>query len=156
MLKTAPLKMASFLLLAFFSNLVFSQELPNQLIGWFHRPQKIDAINLEILPDGTFRWHSNGCDYANGDEGLWRQEGNLLVLNSRNGKGFYWSAGSMTTKVLEVHIKPHGEGITTITNRDDSPQLWEFGAVCAQCEGAKFGPTGMPKVCTPHNAHNPK
>lgn len=156
-LKTAHLKMASLLLLASFSNIAFSQELNHKLIGWFYRPQKIDAMNLAILPNGTFRWHVDGCDYADGGKGLWRQEGDMLVFYSRDGKGFTWSDGSMRTKVLEVHVKTHSAGIlTTITNRDNTPQLWEFGAVCAQCEGAKFGPTGLPKVCTPPNVYNLK
>lgn len=146
MLNIVQTKLALLSLLSIFSSSIFSQELPIRLPAWVHLPNTVDAYNLAILPNGTFRWNADGCDYGIGGAGLWKQEADMLVFYASGSKGFHWTTHGW---VREVLVKSHNSGIqTTIANTQYEPQIWEPGLVCAQCEGSLLGPTGQPIACS--------
>jgi hypothetical protein len=131
------------------SSVATAEGFPFELPAWFHRPHTGDSYNIGILKNGTFIWRLNGCDYAGLGYGLWRQEGNQIVLYGRDNKFFSWSGKSSEIYVKEVVVTPISGGIqTTVPNSEYSPVFWVPGIICAQCEGALLGPTTEVQACS--------
>lgn len=121
------------------------------LTGVWHHAQ-IDATNLEIRSDGTFRWGIDGCDFLGGDTGVWRTVGVEVELAADAGRTtFAWVDDvSFANQVQWVRLSSPGEGTLTISGSIDGKpfsQQWTRGGVCPTC-GGELGPTSKPKLCS--------
>lgn len=119
--------------------------LPAAFEGYFHYEQ-IDATNLRLEEDGTFRWTISGCDFGGGDEGRWTVDGDKVLLRSATAAPLTWSHdGSFAFRVDEVELSA-GSGTLTAIGRnggaDAFEQTWLAGGACAIC-GGDLGPTGQ-------------
>lgn len=125
-------------------------------VGTWHL-QQVDATNLEIKSDGTFRWSIEGCDFGGGDCGTWTldPDGLGIRLNGTREGGFTWSSdGSFKTPVTSLRVtRTNDASAVLVTDPNDASaskpsQRWESGRVCAIC-GGNLGPTGQQKCSEP-------
>lgn len=122
--------------------------------GLYHLPDRVDAVSLEIQPEGTFRWRVSGCDYFGGDEGLWRpSEEGILLLPLSGEATFLWNVGSATLDVDRLDVSPDAiDEALLVTGFGESaaePQRWIGGGLCTICGQSsdptmlQLGPTGF-------------
>jgi hypothetical protein len=120
--------------------------LPDDLKGFFHLPG-VDATNLRLDEDRTFRWTIAGCDFGGGDSGRWLADhGGIVLLGEGDDESFTWvHQGTFAFPVGDVTLIATEEGlIARLSGRDGSlpEQLWERGGACPEC-GGSLGPTGQ-------------
>jgi hypothetical protein len=122
--------------------------------GTYHVAGAADAVNLVLEADGTFRWTLDGCDFGDGDCGVWKksQPHTIVLLSSAATANatFAWNMGvgvSETTR-LDVSTDASGDLIVSLPQEGAKPtaQRWVKGRVCAICEGGD-GPSGQ-QACT--------
>lgn len=107
--------------------------------GLFHLPMTVDATNLELLADNTFRWSISGCDFFGGDKGRVSVEADELVLLPAEGAStFLWNNGELSSRVSEVRLEVSEGGLID----SQSGQSWVAGGVCSICGGG-LGPSGQ-------------
>ncbi len=120
--------------------------------GTYFVPDKVDATNLVLEADGTFRWTIDGCDFGGGDCGVWKrsQPHTIVLLPSPGKTKFNWNGGVGVSAVTEMNVvgDPSGDLVMQISSPGEKPlaQRWKQGRVCAVCGGG-LGPTGQ-KQCT--------
>jgi hypothetical protein len=106
------------------------------LVGTYNL-QAVDAINLVIEPDGTFRWHIHGCDFFGGDCGTWSASAGGLVLEPRAGAKLQWVDDVGVSAVQGTLVLQPGPGRGTIVTGtvagNSLRQTWNPGRVCATC-----------------------
>ena len=108
----------------------------------------IDAHDLVILPDHTFFWEVNGCDFHGGGCGVWVADGTNLVLTAAApGKSLNWAGVPPATKVTLTPTKSGVLSARIDTVSGPLVQTWIPGQVCAVCGGG-LGPTEKPKACS--------
>ena len=119
-----------------------------------HLVGAVDAVDLSLDADGTFRLFVFACDAAGCSTGVWRNEGDAVVLSPREGEaGFFWPHSGEPTSVRLVP-----DSATTVQAQvasvDGEPQIWASGLICAACCGG-LGPAGvyscadpLPLVCS--------
>ncbi len=119
-------------------------------MGRYHLPNVVDAVNLEIYADGSFRLGVNGCDYGALECGRWEKQGEGIVLLPKPGAPnvFWFAQSSFRAEVKELAISrtPGGLRVEGASSHAGSfVQEWDSGGTCAVCGGGE-GPTGQ-KVC---------
>lgn len=124
--------------------------------GIWHRAQ-VDATNLEIKADGTFRWTIEGCDFGGGDCGVWKAhpEGGIVLRPAAGDTSFEWMGSGFRDAASALRVTRVGDTVVIrgTVGGEVRDQKWELGRVCAQC-GGTLGPTGqnacdvpLPDVC---------
>lgn len=120
--------------------------------GTYFVPDKVDATNLVLEADGTFRWTIDGCDFSGGDCGIWkRSQPHTIVLLPSPGKAqFAWDGREGAGAVTQMNVvgDANGDLVMPISVPGAKPlaQRWKQGRVCVVCGGGT-GPTGQ-KQCT--------
>ncbi|MGB5810798.1 MAG: hypothetical protein WBG86_09725 [Polyangiales bacterium] len=118
------------------------------LTGIYHLPDRIDAVNLELREDGTFRWMISGCDFFGGSQGVWRGEpGRAVLLPEAGETTFRWIDDVSTVPEREkVELTPgryEGEMFAVgVTGRDGYDQRWLRGGLCPICD-TLLGPSAL-------------
>ena len=108
----------------------------------------VDATNLELSPDQTFRWGIYGCDFGGGGAGRWEVDGDNVVLLPVAGEDtFTWMANGSFVNATERVELSSGRFEGEITANGSGPggafaQTWAEGGTCAVC-GGMLGPTGQ-------------
>jgi len=131
------------------------QTLPVAYSGVFHH-DAVDAVNLRINDDGTFKWTIYGCDFGASVEGVWTRSGDRIVLRSADGAQLDWSnAGSFRFPVDYVEVVAV-DGQLDVTGKTNLggvafEQTWPSGGVCVAC-GGQLGPTGQCACADPFTA----
>jgi len=113
----------------------------------YHLEGAVDAVNLVVVPDGSFFWTINGCDFFGGDCAVWTKHGVDIELRPTDARLlFRWvQGGSFATEVVRVTLRPAGpdqvtaDGVTT--GGTAFKQLWSLGQICPSCGG--MGPTAL-------------
>jgi hypothetical protein len=109
--------------------------------GVYHLPERIDAADLQLNADGSFRWVVFGCDFGGGDLGRWRSGGDSLTLLPREGRGkLRWFGNAALAEVESVTLRASDDGLEVSVG--DELQTWRAGGLCAICGGG-LGPTGV-------------
>lgn len=129
---------------------------PDPVVGVYHLSQ-VDATNLQLDADGTFRWTIEGCDFGGGQCGTWTKNASGEIMLSAGDAELEWSwdgsfrQGMRWLRVSKTADGVHVEGETT--SSEHVTQEWEAGRSCAVC-GGNLGPTGqnectdpLPDVC---------
>lgn len=129
---------------------------PDPVVGVYHLSQ-VDATNLQLDADGTFRWTIEGCDYGGGQCGRWTKDAAGEIMLSAGDAELEWSwdgsfkQGMRWLRVSKTSDGVHVEGETT--SSEHVRQEWKAGRACAVC-GGNLGPTGqsecndpLPDVC---------
>lgn len=121
-------------------------------LGVYHL-DGVDATNLELASDGTFRWGIFGCDFAGAGAGLWRVDGDALVLHPVEGEqSFTWvHDGSFAARMTRLEVR-HGDTpeVLEVRGMDDLEQTWAAGGTCAICGDDWPGPTGTEACDDPY------
>ena len=123
--------------------------------GALHLAGAVDAIDLSLDADGTFRLFVFACDSGSCSSGVWRTEGDAVVVSPSEGAaGFYWPRFQDPTSVRltpdsATTVQAHAIGV------EAEPQTWAAGLICAACCGG-LGPAGvyscdeaLPATCEP-------
>jgi hypothetical protein len=125
----------------------------NDAVGRYHLEGEVDAVNLELYADGTFRMRVNGCDYGSLECGRWESNGGVVKLVPKDGaENVHWFAqSSFRAEVKELVVSRtdnglHVEGATA--HAGAFVQDWHTGGTCADC-GGSLGPTGRSACETP-------
>lgn len=113
----------------------------------YHLEGTVDAVNLVVVPDGSFFWTINGCDFFGGDCAIWTKQGVDIELRPIDARLlFRWvQGGSFATEVVRVTLRPAGpdqvtaDGVTT--GGTAFKQRWSLGQICPSCGG--LGPTAL-------------
>lgn len=104
------------------------------MVGGFYLPagRAVDAHNLVINPDHTYRTLTDGCDFGGSACGSWAEgEGGRLVLFSNLDRRPAYEVVSLDANAVEV--RPVG--------RPGDPERWERGSICAVC--GNLGPRAL-------------
>jgi hypothetical protein len=122
--------------------------------GIYHLPDKIDAFNIELSKNNTFRWGFYGCDSGANDKGrLTISEGAVFLIPDEGQEYFKWVHGGGINEVSQIKLtlsKSDKEiiaiGKGTI-NGVDFEQVWKAGGMCAKC---MIGPWGQESCENPY------
>lgn len=100
-----------------------------------------DLTSLELKGDGTFRWLTQGCDFAGREVGRWIDESGSIVLLPRTGRDRFRWPQSLTERASVV-LRRNGPRLDTDlgTDGDTNAQSWDPGGRCAMCSGAVLPP----------------
>jgi hypothetical protein len=126
-----------------------------ELLGLYHLPNMVDAVNLQLAEDGTFRWKIDGCDFEDGDRGRWRAKDEKLILTPMPGKPtFTWVVGlsfgtRLETIELEAGDRTGQMFATGIADGERVDQAWARGGSCVICGGTFGGPSGQERCAEP-------
>jgi hypothetical protein len=130
---------------------------PDPVVGIYHLSQ-VDATNLELRADGTYRWTIEGCDFGGGQCGYWKKALSGEVMLSAGDADLEWSwDGSFKQKMRWLSVTKTADGVRVVGETSSSQKVtqdWKTGRSCAVC-GGNLGPTGqkectepLPEVCT--------
>lgn len=116
--------------------------------GVHHLDVQPDEHNLVIAADGTFFWEVFGCDFGGGGCGVWKPDGDGIVLVPKPPAATMpWSGAPPVTRVV---LRSRAGGLDAqVFSASGAPvkQRWMPGEVCAQCGGG-LGPTSPLKACS--------
>jgi hypothetical protein len=117
--------------------------------GVYHAENQVDALNVQLNPDGTFHATFCGCDYDGAAAGRWRRDGDGIVLLPPPGAETFFWIGVGRVGELRGRLTPQ----TILVGEGGAAEPWAPGRVCPVC-GGSLGPTGqrscpepLPKEC---------
>jgi hypothetical protein len=139
---------------------------PAAFRGVFHlRTSSITALNLQILPDGTYFWRHDDCICVAGGRGLWSVSGAAVVLAPRKQPdgapvhdGLPWEPANISDAgktisnqpALEdasrVVLTPSAGGLEVVITwaaGGTEHQRWDSGQVCQVCRMG-YSPGALP------------
>lgn len=125
----------------------------NDAVGRYHLEGVVDAVNLELYADGTFRLHVNGCDYGSLECGRWQKSDGVVKLVPREGANnvFWFAQSSFRAEVSSLVVSRTEQGLHvegSSAHAGAFVQDWHSGGTCANCGGSE-GPTGRSACETP-------
>jgi hypothetical protein len=116
------------------------------MVALYHLDE-VDAVNLGLYDDGTFRLAVGGCDYGSLECGRWGRDGEKMRLLPRAGRQhvLWFAQSSFMAKVPEIVLTRNAPGGATAVGSSEHAgpfrQDWLPGGTCAEC-GAQLGPAG--------------
>lgn len=122
-------------------------------VGRYHLEGVVDAVNLELYADGTFRLAVNGCDYGSLECGRWESNAGVvkLVPNASQTNVLWFAQSSFRAEVQNLVVARTENGLHVEGSSSHAGafvQDWHTGGTCAECGGGE-GPSGRKACDTP-------
>lgn len=122
-------------------------------VGRYHLEGVVDAVNLELYSDGTFRLQVQGCDYGSLECGRWESNAGVVKLVPRAGQEnvLWFAQSSFRAEVQDLAVSRTEHGLHVEGSSSHAGafvQDWHTGGTCADC-GGSLGPTGRKACDTP-------
>lgn len=108
----------------------------------------VDAVNLSLDTDGSFRIFVDGCDYFGCESGVWTLELDDVVLRPPEGAGWVDWPGSPAAPSMRLTRGTDGVVYSLVDETSDEKLTWERGTICPRCT-ASPGPGGFCRCAEP-------
>jgi hypothetical protein len=98
----------------------------------FHLDGVIDAVNVELRADGTYRASSNGCDVSSSGRGRWEPEGAMLSFLPPAGESsVYWPWSGFNGKsAVRAIVVPGGFVVREIGSLQHGAEVGRGPRMC--------------------------
>jgi hypothetical protein len=119
-----------------------------------HLTGVVDAMNLGLDVDGTFRLLVDGCDFGDCVVGAWTLVQDAIVLTPGEGESaFDWPPAGRAAAVRLTRDSPTSLRAEVPSGSFDAG-IWAAGLVCPECCGG-LGPSGLHACAGPLPASCP-